>query len=102
VLLSVDDADGKLLPNTNVKVTVTEQRLERVLTIPREAVHGEGGKDYAYLLHGKVLRRQQVTVGARNLTQVQILSGLAENDTVALSTTNGEPLAERVPVRIDR
>jgi HlyD family secretion protein len=102
VLLSVDDADGKLLPNTNVKVTVTEQRLEHVLTIPREAVHGEGGKDYAYLLHGKVLRRQQVTVGARNLTQVQILSGLAENDTVALSTTNGEPLAERVPVRIDR
>jgi HlyD family secretion protein len=102
VLLSVDDADGKLLPNTNVKVTVTEQRLERVLTIPREAVHGEGGKDYAYLLHGKVLRRQQVTVGARNLTQVQVLSGLAENDTVALSTTNGEPLAERVPVRIDR
>jgi len=102
VLLSVDDADGKLLPNTNVKVTVTEQRLERVLTILREAVHGEGGKDYAYLLHGKVLRRQQVTVGARNLTQVQILSGLAENDTVALSTTNGEPLAERVPVRIDR
>jgi len=102
VLLSVDDADGKLLPNTNVKVTVTEQRLEHVLTIPREAVHGEGGKDYAYLLHGKVLRRQQVTVGARNLTQVQVLSGLAENDTVALSTTNGEPLAERVPVRIDR
>jgi HlyD family secretion protein len=102
VLLSVDDADGKLLPNTNVKVTVTEQRLEHVLTIPREAVHGEGGKDYAYLLHGKVLRRQQVTVGARNLTQVQVLSGLAENDTVALTTTNGEPLAERVPVRIDR
>jgi hypothetical protein len=33
---------------------------------------------------------------------VQVLSGLAENDTVALSTTNGEPLAERVPVRIDR
>jgi HlyD family secretion protein len=102
VLLSVDDADGKLLPNTNVKVTVTEQRLEHVLTIPREAVHGEGGRDYAYLLHGKVLRRQQVTVGARNLTQVQVLSGLAENDTVALSTTNGEPLAERVPVHIER
>ena len=102
VLLSVDDANGKLLPNTNVKVTVTEQRLDHVLTIPREALHSENGKDYVYLLHGKVLRRQPVAVGARNLTQVQILHGLEENATVALGTTNGEPLAERVPVHIDR
>jgi HlyD family secretion protein len=102
VLLSVDDADGKLLPSTNVKVTVTEQKLDHVLTIPREALHSESGKNYVYLLHGKVLRRQPVTVGARNLTQVQVVSGLAENATVALSTTNGEPLAEGVPVHIDR
>jgi HlyD family secretion protein len=102
VLLSVDDADGKLLPNTNVKVTVTEQRLDNVLTIPREALHSEAGKNYVYLLHGKVLRRQPVAVGARNLTQVQVVSGLAENATVALSTTNGEQLAEGVPVHIDR
>jgi HlyD family secretion protein len=101
VLLSVDDADGKLLPSTNVKVTVTEQRLDHVLTIPREALHSENGRSYVYLLHGKVLRRQRVTVGARNLTQVQVISGLAENATVALSTTNGEPLAEGVPVQID-
>ncbi|HEY3989167.1 MAG TPA: efflux RND transporter periplasmic adaptor subunit [Acidobacteriaceae bacterium] len=103
VLLSVDDADGKLLPNTNVKVTVTEQQLNHVLTIPREALHSENGKNnYVYVLHGKVLKRQQVTVGALNLTQVQIIKGLAENDTVALSTTNGEPLAESVPVHIAR
>jgi HlyD family secretion protein len=102
VLLSVDDADGKLLPNTNVKVTVTEQRLDNVLTIPREALHSENGKSYVYVLHGRVLRRQQVTVGALNLTQVQIVKGLAQNATVALSTTNGEPLAEGVPVHIDR
>jgi HlyD family secretion protein len=102
VLLSVDDANGKLLPSTNVKVTVTEQRLDHVLTVPREALHSENGKDYVYVLHGKTLRRQQVTKGALNLTQVQIANGLAENATVALSTTNGEPLAEGVPVHIDR
>jgi HlyD family secretion protein len=102
VLLSVDDADGKLLPNTNVRVTVTEQKLDHVLTIPREALHSEGGKDYVYLLHDNKLRRRTVTKGALNLTQVQILDGLKENDTVALSTTNGEPLAEGVPVHIDR
>jgi HlyD family secretion protein len=102
VLLSVDDADGKLLPSTNVKVTVTEQRLDHVLTVPREALHSESGKDYVYVVHGKTLRRQMVTKGALNLTQVQITNGLAENATVALSTTNGEPLAVGVPVHIDR
>lgn len=102
VLLSVDDADGKLLPNTNVKVTVTEQSLNNVLTIPREALHSEGGKDYVYVLHGNKLRRQQVTKGDLNLTQVQIVSGLTEGAIVALSTTNGEPLAEGVPVHVAR
>jgi HlyD family secretion protein len=70
--------------------------------MPREALHSENGRSYVYLLHGRVLRRQPVTVGALNLTQVQIVKGLAQNDTVALSTTNGEPLAEGVPVHIDR
>lgn len=102
VLLSVDDADGRLLPNTDVKVTVTEQRMEHVLTVPREALHSENGKSYVYLLQKGVLRRAPVTVGARNLTQVEIANGLSEHDVVALSTTNGEPLAENVPVQVDR
>jgi HlyD family secretion protein len=85
-----------------VKVTVTEQKLEHVLTVPREALHSENGKSYVYLVRGKVLKRQPVTAGALNLTQVQIVRGLAENNEVALSTTNGEPLAEGVPVHIDR
>jgi HlyD family secretion protein len=101
VLVSVDDADGKLLPNTNVKVTVTEQQLNHVLTVPREALHSESGRTYVYLLHNNVLRRHPVSIGARNLTQVEITKGLTESDTVALSTTNGEPLAEGVPVQVD-
>ena len=102
VLVSVDDADGRLLPNTNVKVTVTEQKMDHVLTVPREALHSENGKSYVYRMEKNVLRRVPVTVGARNLTQVEITSGLSEHDVVALSTTNGEPLAEGVPVQVDR
>ncbi len=102
VLVSVDDPDGRLLPNTDVKVTVTEQQMDHVLTVPREALHSENGKSYVYRLQKRVLRRAPVKVGARNITQVQILGGLAEHDIVALSTTNGEPLAENVPVHVDR
>jgi hypothetical protein len=33
---------------------------------------------------------------------VEILSGLHENETVALGTTNGQPLSDSVAVRIVR
>jgi HlyD family secretion protein len=102
VLVAVDDSDGSLLPNTNVTVTVTEQHLDNVLTVPREALHSEGGKNFVYKFNGTTLRRTLVTVGAINLTEVQITSGLKEGDTVALSTTNGEPLAEGIPARVVR
>jgi HlyD family secretion protein len=99
VLISIDDANGELLPNTNVTVTIVEQNLENVLTVPREALHSEGGQDYVYRLQGGILRRTPVTVGAINLTQVQITGGLSEHAIVGLRTTNGEPLADGIPVR---
>lgn len=102
VLVTVDDSDGALLPNTNVTVTVTEQHLDNVLTVPREALHSESGKNFVFKFQKGMLRRAPVKVGAINLTEVQITSGLAEGDLVALSTTNGEPLVEGVPSRVVR
>ncbi len=102
VLATVDDTDGALLPNTNVTVTVTEQHLNQVLTVPREALHSESGKNFVFKFQKGVLRRVPVRVGAINLTAVQITSGLNAGDLVALSTTNGELLAEGVPARVVR
>jgi HlyD family secretion protein len=53
-----------------------------------------------YVVSGDTLRRTPVTVGAINLTVVQILSGLKEHTAVALGTTNGAPISEGVPIRI--
>ena len=49
---SVDDNDGDMIPNTNVTVTVTEAQRSNVLTIPREALHSEGGRDFVYRIVG--------------------------------------------------
>ena len=102
VLVTVDDSDGALLPNTNVTVTVTEQHLDNVLTVPREALHSESGKNFVFKFQKGALRRTPVKVGAINLTEVQITAGLAVGDLVALSTTNGELLVEGVPARVVR
>jgi len=100
VLVSVDDSDGTLLPSTNVTVTVTIKSVASAITVPREALHTEAGKDYVYTIAKEKLHRTQVVIGAINLTQVQILSGINESDLVALGTTNGQPIQDGVPIKI--
>src|SRR5580700_1857531 len=100
VLVSVEDSNGILLPNTNVVVTVTIHEVHNALTVPREALHVEGGRDYVYVVARGALHRMPVEVGAINLTVVQIVKGLQEHTVVALGTTNGAPISEGAPIRI--
>jgi HlyD family secretion protein len=101
-LISIDDANGELLPNTNVTVTVTRSDTANALNVPRDALHTEQGKSYVYRVINGRLRRTPVTVGALNLTQVEITSGLQEGETVSLGTTNGQPVSQGAAVEIVR
>jgi HlyD family secretion protein len=102
VLVKIDDLDGELLPDTNVTVTATISSEPNTLSIPREALHSENSKTYVYRVVKGALQKTYVTVGTLNLTQVAILSGLAEGDLVATGTENGQPLQEGVPVKVVR
>ncbi len=88
-IIAVDDANGDLLPNTNVTVTVTTQQRFNVLSIPREALHTEpSGHDFVYrVVHNKLVVTP-VQAGVVNLMRAEIISGLTEKDTVALGATN--------------
>lgn len=99
-LVTVDDADGKLLPDTNVTVTVTTSSTPNILTIPREALHSTGSQDFVYVVDREKLRRAPVKVGVNNLTAIQIVSGLGEGQTVAVGTVNGQPILDGVPIKI--
>ncbi len=102
VLVKIDDADGGLLPDTNVTVTVTISSDPNVLSVPREALHSENSKTYVYEVVNDSLKRTYVTIGTINLTQVAILSGLEQGDVVATGTTSGQPLQEGVPIKVVR
>ena len=97
-LITVDDARGDLLPNTNVTVTVTTSQRFNVLSVPREALHTDGGNFVFRVMNGKLVRTP-VVVGVVNLTRVEIVSGLTEKDTVALSTTNNSELTNGLAVK---
>ena len=102
VLVSLDDPENGLLPNTNVTVQVTTSSLPSALALPRDAIHSENGAYYVYKVNGDQLKRTAVTIGAPNLTQVPILTGLQDGDWVATVTINGEPLQEHMPIKVQR
>jgi HlyD family secretion protein len=98
-IITLDDADGDLLPNTNVNVTVTTSQRSDVLSIPREALHTDNG-NFVYRVIDNKLVRTPVQVGLVNLTRVEIVSGLADKDTVALNATSNRDLSNGLAVKV--
>ncbi|HEY1804635.1 MAG TPA: efflux RND transporter periplasmic adaptor subunit [Terracidiphilus sp.] len=101
-LIEFDGSPEGLLPDTNVTLTVTTSSTPDTLSMPREALHEQNGKYFVYKVKDGELVRVTITIGTPNLTQVPILSGLADGDVVAIGTTNGQPLQEGVPIKEER
>jgi len=95
----VDNHDLKLLPNTNVSVTVITAQHDNVLTIPREALRQDESKPYVYQIVGNVLHRRDVNVAASNLTRVEV-TNIPEDAVVALNSFNTKPLRNGIPVKV--
>jgi multidrug efflux pump subunit AcrA (membrane-fusion protein) len=98
-LCIVDNADLKLLPNINVGVTIVTGEHQNVLVVPREAVRIDDTKPYVLLVADHALKRRSVETALSNLTQVEVTSGLAARDTIALNSSNGKPIGEGTQVK---
>lgn len=95
----LDNADLKLLPNTNVSVAVIQDRHDNALTVPREAVRQDAdGKFVFQVINGK-LQRRNVKTSVSNLTRVEITSGIPDDAVLALGAVNMQPLRDGMPVK---
>lgn len=81
----IANPDRDLLPGTNVDVKIISQTVPNALTIPKEAVHTQGGQSGVYTLVQNRLVWKKITSGVSNTTRVQV-EGLNEGDSVALSS----------------
>ena len=100
-LITVDDAHGDLPPNSNVTVTVTEVKRADVLSIPREALHTDGARNYVYrIVAGKLQQTPvQITSLVTNVA-VEIAGGLKLGDLVVLGpVTPGTELSSGLAVK---
>lgn len=101
-LITVDDARGDLLPNTNVTVKVTTAQHNNVLSVPREALHTDGAVNFVYKIVNNKLVRTPVELGPSavvNLTRAEITSGLKEGDLIALGATSEVDLSNGLEVK---
>jgi HlyD family secretion protein len=95
----VDNEDLKLLPNTNVGVTIVAAAHDNVLVVPREAVRMDDSKPYVLMVVGHELKRQEVETSLSNLTQVEVTHGLSAKNVVATNSANGKPIGDRTQVK---
>ena len=97
---TIDNQDLRLLPNTNVGVTIVVAEHDSVLTLQRDAVHTDDSKLYVYRIVDNRLKRQPVEVSLQNLTRVEITSGLSEGASVAVPAEESKPLYEGAVVKV--
>ncbi|CAG4975343.1 efflux RND transporter periplasmic adaptor subunit [Novilysobacter luteus] len=81
---TIDNADGQWRPGTAVKarITVAQQPVE--LLVPLSALQTMDGEDVVFVREGETYRAQPVELGARDASQVQVLSGLSKGDEVVV------------------
>jgi len=95
----LDNADLKLLPNTNVAVAIIQSRHDNVLTAPREAVRQDGESKYVFQVVDGKLKRRNVQTSISNLTRVEITNGVPDDAVLALGALNMQPLRDGTPVK---
>jgi len=90
LLCSVNNDKLELLPNTNVNVRINSRERIGVLSVPRGAVEAEGGRRYVFVVKKNglgvksTLEKREIRVGIADATNYEVLSGLKEDDLVAL------------------
>ncbi|HEY3928257.1 MAG TPA: efflux RND transporter periplasmic adaptor subunit [Candidatus Koribacter sp.] len=100
IVVDVPNDDLKLLPNTNVSVSIVTAERKNVLSVPRESVRQDGDQKYVFVVSDNKIHRQNVQTGISNLTRVEV-SGLGDRATVALNSLNMQPLRDGMKVKVE-
>jgi HlyD family secretion protein len=95
----IENPDQLLLPKVNVSARIVTAQEQNAIIVPREAVRGESGEYYVYLIQDGQLQRRPVQTGISNLTDIQITQGLSGGEQVATTSLTGAPLEPGMKVR---
>ena len=101
VVCAIENPGRDLIPGNNVDAEIRTAVVDAALTVPKETIRRDAAGDYVFVLHGDTLERRSVQIGVTNITQAQVVSGLAEGDAVALPGDRELKVGERVQADYD-
>src|SRR5206468_11183480 len=84
VICTIENPGHELIPGTNVDAEIRTAVAENALVIPREALRHDANGDFVFVLQSDVIERRGVKTGASSIALIEITSGVAESDAVAL------------------
>lgn len=88
VEIDLENADGALRPGMYANVELIVGQNDHALAVPKVAVLQQGGENICLVVGADgVLERRKVTTGLRTATDVEILQGLEESETVVTANT---------------
>ena len=82
------DTDNNAATGSTVKLTVTTEKAENVMTIPVDAVYYSGGKAYVYLYEDGKAKKASIEVGINDDDYVEVMNGLSADDLVVSTWSN--------------
>lgn len=99
VKASAPNPDGRILPGAFAAVSVGLKEYDRTIMIPTEAVIPEEGVQKVFVYRNGMAEAVKIQTGIRKDTEIQVLQGLQEGDT--LITSGVMLIRPGAPVKIE-
>jgi HlyD family secretion protein len=91
VIVLIDSQDAPFRIGMNVTADIETERLEDVIVVPNRAVQIDRETGHAYVdlvVDDQTIERSEITLGRRDSTVSQVLSGLEAGDLVTITQTS--------------
>ena len=86
--VSIDKPNAALRPGMTAQVEILINEFENVLAVPVQAILQAGGKDVVFVKKGEAWTKADVELGDTNDQLIEVKSGLADGNEVALAPMN--------------
>ena len=97
----VGNPDGVLKPGFFVRATIPSDQIDRVLSLPESALNYAYGGYTVLLIGDGKLHQKEVTIGDHiGKDEVEVLTGLTQNQQVAVPLKVGKPLRDGAEIKV--
>jgi RND family efflux transporter MFP subunit len=88
VTIDFDSLDSRIKPGMSISSSIITDVKQNVLIVPSSAVKIQNGTNYVEVLNGATPEQKDVTTGASNSMDMEIVSGINAGDKVVTQTIN--------------